>query len=557
VAAPIEQQVIGTESALSFRSCCQSDGRYVLEIHFRRRMNLDLAQDLVRNRVALAEPALPEPVRTAGVRVSKALPEALAVVVVSSPTGQRDLPYVGDWADRVLRDRLLGVPGVAEATLIGRPLLETRFYCDTTRLERFDITATDVAKFVARANPGEPGERVANLDPAAREPLQRLADLGALEQRVVKTFPNGQEVRLADLGRIELGATSSSWASCRGRPVVLVVVRPTREVALPDALAAIGTTVAAADAPEGIELRLVELLEPAPGAAGLRPSTRVVRADAAFPDATPPEAVRAALERCASAVADPAVLRIVTLSASIEEPDRIQPALLVELVPGSATGAPRQSPEKRLGSLWNDQVPGVHFTFGSGSLDVPVTIAVCDTADHGLDDLRARATEWAQKLSLCPELAQVRVDPATESTAQLEIELDRAKAAALGVPPEEIWTTVRIGLGPLPVGIATGSPGDRFRVEMPTLAPGASLEDLLHLQIRTPGGQNVPLSVLVAFRRVLVPREITRLDGQPMVAIHAHPAAGDSPAAAQACDRLLRTTPPPDGYRIVRLADER
>src|SRR6266700_310463 len=62
VAAPIEQQVNGVEGMLYMSSQCGNDGSYTLTVTFQLGTDLNMAQVLVQNRVALALPNLPDPV---------------------------------------------------------------------------------------------------------------------------------------------------------------------------------------------------------------------------------------------------------------------------------------------------------------------------------------------------------------------------------------------------------------------------------------------------------------------------------------------------------------
>ena len=66
VASPIEQEVNGVESMLYMSSTCASDGSYNLTVTFEVGTNLDMAQVLVQNRVAIALPKLPEEVQRQG-----------------------------------------------------------------------------------------------------------------------------------------------------------------------------------------------------------------------------------------------------------------------------------------------------------------------------------------------------------------------------------------------------------------------------------------------------------------------------------------------------------
>jgi multidrug efflux pump subunit AcrB len=71
VAAPIEQQVNGVEEMMYMSSQCGNDGSYTLTVTFSNGVDLNMAQVLVQNRVALAQPVLPELVQRRGVTVKK------------------------------------------------------------------------------------------------------------------------------------------------------------------------------------------------------------------------------------------------------------------------------------------------------------------------------------------------------------------------------------------------------------------------------------------------------------------------------------------------------
>ena len=77
VAAPIEQQVNGVEGMMYMSSQCTNDGAYSLTVTFRQGTDLNLAQVLVQNRVALAQPILPSLVQRRGVTVKKKSPSVL------------------------------------------------------------------------------------------------------------------------------------------------------------------------------------------------------------------------------------------------------------------------------------------------------------------------------------------------------------------------------------------------------------------------------------------------------------------------------------------------
>jgi multidrug efflux pump len=70
VAVPIEREVDGVENMVAMSRQCTDDGGYRLTITFRRGTDVNLAQVLVQNRLALAQPRLPDAVQRAGLRVT-------------------------------------------------------------------------------------------------------------------------------------------------------------------------------------------------------------------------------------------------------------------------------------------------------------------------------------------------------------------------------------------------------------------------------------------------------------------------------------------------------
>src|SRR6185503_2557224 len=134
VAAPIEQQVNGVEGMLYMSSQCTNDGNYALTVTFRPGTDLNLAQVLVQNRVALAQPILPDLVKRRGVTVKKKSPSTLMIINLYSPDETRDNLYLSNYATIQLRDELSRLSGVGDVTYLGQRDYSMRVWLDPDRM---------------------------------------------------------------------------------------------------------------------------------------------------------------------------------------------------------------------------------------------------------------------------------------------------------------------------------------------------------------------------------------------------------------------------------------
>ena len=92
VATPIEQEINGVENMLYMVSQATADGNLQLTVTFALGTDLNIAQVLVQNRLAIAQPKLPEEVQRLGITVRKNSPDLMMVIHLSSPDGSRWTP---------------------------------------------------------------------------------------------------------------------------------------------------------------------------------------------------------------------------------------------------------------------------------------------------------------------------------------------------------------------------------------------------------------------------------------------------------------------------------
>jgi HAE1 family hydrophobic/amphiphilic exporter-1 len=213
VATPIEQQINGVEDMLYMSSYSTADGSMALTITFKLGTDLDKAQVLVQNRVAIAVPQLPEDVQRNGITTTKSSPDLMMVVHVLSPDNRYDQLYASNYANTRIRDVLLRLDGVGDITIFGERQYSMRIWLDPQKLAAYGMTSGDVVQALRDQNVQVNGGAIGGPPTSGTNAFQytvtmqgRFADARQFRYVIVKTGTDGRLVQLQDVARIELGA---------------------------------------------------------------------------------------------------------------------------------------------------------------------------------------------------------------------------------------------------------------------------------------------------------------------------------------------------------------
>jgi multidrug efflux pump len=240
VAAPIEQQVNGVEGMMYMSSQSTNDGNYTLTVTFELGTDLNMAQVLVQNRVALAMAQLPEQVQAQGVYTNKQSPSILLAVNLYAENNEYDNLYLSNYATIQIKDELLRVDGVGNITYLGERDYSMRAWLDPDKMATRNITAEDVISAVKSQNvqvaagtigrPPVPKDQAFQLTMNA---LGRLATVQQFEDIIIKTKQGDSSasdtstsvVRLKDIARLELGAQQyDQICQLDGKPSVALAI---------------------------------------------------------------------------------------------------------------------------------------------------------------------------------------------------------------------------------------------------------------------------------------------------------------------------------------------
>jgi multidrug efflux pump subunit AcrB len=214
VAFPIEQEVNGVEGSIYMASRCTNDGQMFLDVTFKLGTDLDMAQVLVQNRVAVAQAKLPEDVKRIGVTTNKKSPSILLCVnLISDKVDGRDRYdqlYLSNYASLRVKDDLARIEGVGDVTFLGPRDYSMRAWLDPQKLASLNMTPGDVIKAIREQNvqvaAGQLGQPPVPKGVAIPYQLViktqgRLTSEAQFENIIVKTGSKGEIVKLRDVVR--------------------------------------------------------------------------------------------------------------------------------------------------------------------------------------------------------------------------------------------------------------------------------------------------------------------------------------------------------------------
>ncbi|WLD13366.1 efflux RND transporter permease subunit [Planctellipticum variicoloris] len=236
VAGPIEQEINGVEDMLYMSSTCSSNGSYTLTVTFEVGTDLDEAQVLVQNRVAVAMPRLPQEVQRQGVTTKKQSTNITLVASLISPDGRYDDLYLSNFATLRVKDALTRVEGVGDVQVIGGGTYGMRIWVNPDAMKARNLTMEDVLAAIREQNVQVAAGQVGQAPTPREQGFQfnvsvqgRLSDPAQFGDIIIKTVSDDRSgmrvTRVKDVARVELGAqTYDQWCEIAGQPAASLLV---------------------------------------------------------------------------------------------------------------------------------------------------------------------------------------------------------------------------------------------------------------------------------------------------------------------------------------------
>jgi hydrophobe/amphiphile efflux-1 (HAE1) family protein len=225
VATPIESKVNGVDKLLYMQSFNANDGKLTLNVYFDVGTDVDIMQVNAQNRVGQAEAQLPAAVKQEGVIVNRSSPDILMVIALNSPGNTYDAVFLGNYCDINLVDAIKRVKGVGDVKNFTAQDYSMRVWLRPDKLASLGITPSDIQNAIKEQNAQSPAGRIgAEPAPPGQESQFNVRALGLLkdpkefEEIIIRSNPDGSQVKIKDVGRVELGAQTYDVRARLNRP---------------------------------------------------------------------------------------------------------------------------------------------------------------------------------------------------------------------------------------------------------------------------------------------------------------------------------------------------
>ena len=220
IAAPVEAQLNGVENMIYMTSTSQN-GSYQLTIYFEVGTNPDMAVVNVQNQLQLVIPRLPEEVKRFGMTVKKSTGgPGIMMIAVNSPNHTYDSLFIANYASIYIKDELARVKGVSKVQVFGTSDYAMRIWLDADKMASLGVSVSEVTAAIQTQNSqvptGDLGDEPMDIPQMLKLTMRtkgRLKDPKEFEEIIVRSKPDGSQIRIKDIARTELGAESYAFFS--------------------------------------------------------------------------------------------------------------------------------------------------------------------------------------------------------------------------------------------------------------------------------------------------------------------------------------------------------
>lgn len=233
VIIPIEEKINGVEGMDYITSEATNSGRASITVYFKQDYDADIAAVNVQNRVAMANPLLPEEVKQTGVITQKQQTSALMFLSFYSSNPEYKEDFISNYLNINIVPDIQRINGIGDVNVYSSKSYAMRIWIKPDKLKNYGLEPSDIA---AAINEQSQEAAAGGLGKNSGEVFQytitysgRLSDADQYKNIVIKALGDGNYLRLKDVADIELGVESYAVSSrTKGYPSVSMAIYQTK-----------------------------------------------------------------------------------------------------------------------------------------------------------------------------------------------------------------------------------------------------------------------------------------------------------------------------------------
>ena len=238
IATVLENKLNGVED-MTYMTSTSYDGSYSLTLYFKVGSDKNVNLMNVQNRIQQVQSQLPEEVQRTGVTaVSRTSGSGAIILTLYPEAGNWNQLDLTNYGSIYIKDELKRIDGVADVNVYGAGDYSMRIWLDPQKMAGLNVSTSDIKAAVTSQNTQITAGALGQLPTDEKQALQitlktkgRLDNVKDFENIIIRSNSDGSNVRLKDIAKVELGASSySNLGLVNGKPSAVVMISQ-----LPDA----------------------------------------------------------------------------------------------------------------------------------------------------------------------------------------------------------------------------------------------------------------------------------------------------------------------------------
>ena len=233
VLIPLEQSINGVQNMRFITSSATSAGEAAIIIYFEPGTDPNINVVNVQNRVNIVLFQLPPLVVREGILVSQVVPSMLMYVNIYSTDPNADQKDLFNFANVYVMPRLKRIKGMGIPRNLGNRIFAMRVWLNPDRMRAYNVSSEDVMKALSEqsmiGSPGRLGQATGKTSQSKEYVLTYIGRFNKPEQYaniILKANPDGEILRLKDVGEVELGPQFFDiYSDINGHPAASIVLK--------------------------------------------------------------------------------------------------------------------------------------------------------------------------------------------------------------------------------------------------------------------------------------------------------------------------------------------